>query len=206
MLNEMAMLNERYSYDLQRYNYENGIVVKNQLVESGFDVSAPQVYNEPQCYKEYEEQLGHIIRKESFADRMKSYCDYRGGAIFNLSAMLIEQKYPELRLFYDELGGERIKALGYKECELKNEVALRNMRNRLRIEFVRLFSKRTVSADKIKAAMNEVYSRYGVKKKGKVSDLSDLYGLKVVRHRPTSANGERAYLYEIEKTNRGQTA
>ena len=46
--------------------------------------------------------------------------------------------------------------------------------------------------------MNEVYSKYGVKKKGKVSDLSDLYGLKVVRHRPTSANGERGYLYEIE--------
>lgn len=90
VMNEMAMLNERYSYDLQRYNYENGIVVKNQLVESGFDVSAPQVYNKPQCYKEYEEQLGHIIRKESFADRMKSYCDYRGGAMFNLSAMLIE--------------------------------------------------------------------------------------------------------------------
>ena len=81
---------------------------------------------------------------------------------------------------------------------MKNEVALRNMRNRLRNEFVRLFSKRTISADKIKAAMNEVYSRYGVKKKGKVSDLPDLYGLKVVRHRPTSTNGERGYLYEIE--------
>lgn len=111
--------------------------------------------------------------------------------------MALEQKYPELQLFYEELGGERIKALGYKECELKNEVALRNIRNRLKNEFVRLFSKQILSADKIKSGMNEVYAKFGVKKKGKVSDLTDLYELKVVRHRPTIKNGERSYLYEI---------
>ena len=192
VLNEMAMLNERYSYDLQRYNYESGIIIKNELIENGFEVQTNQ------CYKEYEKQLEHIVRKESFADRMKSYCDYRGGAMFNLSGAFLEQKYPELRIFYDELGGERIKALGYKECSLKNEVALRNKSNVLRCEFVRLLSKQTLNADRIKKVMNEVYENFGVKKKGKVSDLSDLYGLKVVRHRPTSANGERGYLYEIE--------
>lgn len=129
---------------------------------------------------------------------MKCYCNYRNSAKYDLVAMALEQKYPELRLFYEELGGERIKALGYKECELKNEVALRNMRNRLKNEFVRLFSKQTLSADRIKSGMNEVYAKFGVKKKGKVSDLAELYGLKVVRHRPTIKDGERGYLYEIE--------
>ena len=46
--------------------------------------------------------------------------------------------------------------------------------------------------------MNGIYAKFGLKKIGKVSDLQELYGLKVTRHRPTVANGKREYVYQIE--------
>ena len=46
--------------------------------------------------------------------------------------------------------------------------------------------------------MNEVYAKLGVNKKGKVSDLSKVYGLKVTQHKVTVGNGKREYVYEIE--------
>lgn len=120
------------------------------------------------------------------------------GNPFEAVTVFLEKKYPELKLFYDELGGERIKALGYKECNLKNEIALKNMNARLRNEFILQLSHRTLNADTIKAVMNGIYAKFGLKKIGKVSDLQELYGLKVTRHRPTVADGKREYVYQIE--------
>ena len=193
IFNDMALLSERYSYDLQKYNYENGRIIRSQLIKSNFDVSTNQQY------VEYEKQLEHLIKRESFADRMKKYCDYKeSNNPFEALTATLEKKYPELKFFYDELGGERIKALGYKENELQNEIKWKNTKNRLRNEFISLFSKRTLSVEKVKSAMNEVYAKLGVNKKGKVSDLSKVYGLKVTQHKVTVSNGKREYVYKIE--------
>ena len=193
IFNDMALWSECYFYQLRKYNYENGIVVRNELIKSNFDISTNQQY------VEYEKQLEHLIKKESFADRMKKYCDYKdSNNPFEALTATLEKKYPELKLFYDELGGERIKALGYKENELQNEIKWRDIKNRLRNEFISLFSKCSLSAEKVKSAMNEVYAKFKVNKKGKVSDLSKVYGLKVTQHKVTVSNGKREYVYEIE--------
>lgn len=63
IFNQIAYLGERYAFDLQKYNYENGIVVRNQLENSNFDISGNQ------RYIEYEEQLAHVMQDEPFADR-----------------------------------------------------------------------------------------------------------------------------------------
>ena len=193
IFNKMALWSECYFYQLRKYQYKNGYIIKNQLIKSDFDISSNQQY------VEYEKQLEHLIKRESFADRMKKYCDYKeSNNPFEALTATLEKKYPELKLFYDELGGERIKALGYKENELQNEIKWRSTRNRLRNEFVSLFSKRTLSAEKIKSAMNEVYAKFKVNKKGKVADLSKVYELKVTQHKVTVGNGKREYVYEIE--------
>lgn len=45
--------------------------------------------------------------------------------------------------------------------------------------------------------MNSVYAKYGIKGKGKVTDLANIYGLNVVQHRPNVAEGKREYVYEV---------
>lgn len=194
--NHMAYLSECYAYDLQRYNYANAYVVRRQLDEQGFDTSTPVSY----YYRDYEEQLESLIARESFAQRMERYCHYREDSPFDLSAALLEEKYPELRLFYETLGGERIKALGYKEAELQREVAWIDLRGRLSEEFKRLFCGKVLTAGQIRDEMNRVYNRFELKKKrGKVTDLSEVYGLHVRSTRPVTAGGKRERLYEISE-------
>lgn len=60
--------------------------------------------------------------KRGFADRMKRYCELRQmkeTCRFYLASDLMERQYEDLRLYYDRLGFDRIKALGYKESSLK---------------------------------------------------------------------------------------
>lgn len=55
---------------------------------------------------------------------MRAYCEYRSsqGMVVNLAMSALETKYPELKYYHDTLGGDRIRALGYKEKALLNEV------------------------------------------------------------------------------------
>ena len=71
-----------------------------------------------------------MINNERFTESMKRYCDYRekqdesNGIVFDMEVVAIEQRYPQISDYYKLLGRDRIKALGYKECALKNEVLL----------------------------------------------------------------------------------
>ncbi len=71
IFNKLAYISEQYAYELQKYNYRNGIIVKKQLSENDFDVT------ENQTYGIYKEQLKHIVKKETFVDRMTQYCEYK---------------------------------------------------------------------------------------------------------------------------------
>lgn len=194
VFNKLAYISEQYAYELQKYNYQNGIIVKKQLSDNNFDVA------ESQTYEVYKEQLKHIIKKESFVDRMMYYCEYKGRGLFiDLVAHTMEQKYPELKYYYDELGGDRIKALGYKEKELKNEISIRHSNSKICYRLSAIFLPNTkFTTDKIKELMNEVYQKIGVKKKGKASDLENLYGFKIHPCKILMDDGSRKNGYEIK--------
>ena len=99
VFNRLAYVNEQYCFDVQKFNYQNGVIVKKLLQDSSFDVS------ENQTYAVYQEQLKHLIKKEPFVDRMQAYCEYRAkqGLIVNLAMSTLESKYPELRYYYEAL-------------------------------------------------------------------------------------------------------
>lgn len=177
LVNEMAYLNDCFSYDVQKENYLDGITVRKQLEDSGFNV-----YGKEQ-YSDYEEQLECIIKKESFADRMKRYCEYRKNKesnMFFFALEVMERQYEDLKLFYDSLGYERIKALGYKEKDLKNEIKSKKEIPHLYNEFRRFFPVGTkMLTDDIKSKMAKVYAKYGIKKTCVVANLGKLYGIKI---------------------------
>lgn len=193
VFNKLAYISEQYAYELQKHNYRNGIIIRKQLSECNFDVT------ENQAYHIYEEQLKHLIKNEAFVNRMMSYCEYRAkGMCLDFVAFSLERKYPELKCYYDELGGDRIRALGYKEKELKNEISVRHSDNRIRYELRKIFLLHTkFTTDKIKELMNEVYHRVGVKKKGKASDLENLYGFRTHPCKMVMDDGSRKNGYEI---------
>lgn len=194
-VNRMAYLNDCFSYDVQKENYSDGIRVRKQLEDSGFDV------NENEVYSDYEEQLECIIKKESFADRMKRYCEYRKNketCMFVLVDEVMERQNEDLKLYYDSLGYERIKALGYKELNLKNEVMNKQATFHLYKEFRAIFLVGTrMLTDSIKLKMEEVYARYGIRQKGVASHLEKRFGIKIKPAKIPLEDSDRGSGYEF---------
>lgn len=194
-VNNMAYLNDCFSYDVQKENYLDGIKVKKQLEDSGFKVSGNEVHSD------YEEQLECIIRKESFADRMQRYCEYRKNkeaCMFVLVDEVMEHQCEDLKLYYDSLGYERIKALGYKELNLKNEMMNRQATFHLYKEFRVIFPVGTrMLTDMIKKKMEKVYARYGIRQKGVASHLEKRFGIRIKPAKIPLADGSRKGGYEF---------
>jgi len=89
------------------------------LEDSGFEMSKDERVSD------YKEQLKCILTKDGFTDRIKRYCELRQmkeTCRFYLASDIMERQYEDLRLYYDRLGCDRIKALGFKEKALKNEL------------------------------------------------------------------------------------
>ena len=194
-VNRMAYLNDCFSYDVQKENYLDGITVRKQLEDSGFNVSGNEVH------LDYEEQLECIIKKEGFADRMKRYCEYRRNkeaCMFVLVDEVMEHQCEDLKLYYDALGYERIKALGYKELNLKNEMMNRRETYHLYKEFRVIFPVGIkMLTDMIKLKMEEVYAKYGIRHKGVASHLEKRFGIRIKPAKITLADGSRKGGYEF---------
>ena len=103
-----------------------------------------------------------------------------------------------MKLYYDSLGYERIKALGYKELNLKNEMMNRRETYHLYKEFRAIFPVGTrMPTDMIKQKMEEVYARYGIRQKGVASHLEKRFGIKIKPAKITLADGSRKGGYEF---------
>ena len=186
VFNRLAYVNEQYCFDVQKFNYRNGVIVKKLLQDNSFDVS------ENQTYAVYQEQLKHLIKKEPFVDRMQAYCEYRAkqGLIVNLAMSTLESKYPELRYYYEALGVDRIKALNYKEKKLLNEIHIMKTKNKIRHELHGIIhiGDRILTTD-IQQTLHDVYDRLGIDKSPKATDLNEFFEIHPVKI-PT-ANGRK---------------
>ena len=175
VFNRLAYVNEQYCFDVQKFNYQNGVIVKKLLQDSSFDVS------ENQTYAVYQEQLKHLIKKEPFVDRMQAYCEYRAkqGLIVNLAMSTLESKYPELRYYYEALGADRIKALNYKEKKLLNEIHIMKTKNKIRHELHGIIhiGDRILTTD-IQQTLHDVYDRLGIDKSPKAADLNEFFEIR----------------------------
>lgn len=194
-VNRWAYLSDLFAYDVQHENYENSVIVKGQLDNSGFDTSV----DEKEAH--YIEDVKWLIIKDSFADRMKRYCEYRlakEDSPYYIDNCVMDRQYPDLKIYYNKLGVVRIKALGYKEKALKNEID-----SMLKIgDVIHEFRKRFNIGDRlttteIKTIMNEVYSTLGLNKKGVVSNLEKEYGIKVKAVKILQSDGNRKNGWEF---------
>lgn len=116
--NKLAQISDRFAFDVQQYNYRNGILVRKQLEDTAkFDLS------ENQDFEVYRECVAQSITNTAFIDRMKAYCDYKEADTLasRCVANQMARKYPELQIYYDSLGADKIRALSYQESKLKEE-------------------------------------------------------------------------------------
>ena len=194
-VNRWAYLNELFAYDVQHENYQDSIIVKKQLEESGFGIKGEEKRSD------YKEQLKCILVKEGFADRMKRYCELRQLKETNpyyLADEIMERQYEDLKLYYDRLGYDRIKAVGYKEKDLKNELERSYRENDIKRKFREVFVVgERMSTEDIKRIMTEIYATYGIRKKGVATQLERDYGIRLKPIKVTMPDGIRKGGYEF---------
>lgn len=194
-VNRWAYLNELFAYDVQHENYQDSIIVKKQLEESGFGIKGEEKRSD------YKEQLKCILVKEGFADRMKRYCELRQLKETNpyyLADEIMERQYEDLRLYYDRVGYERIKSLGFKEKELKNELERCYRENDIKQKFREVFVVgERMSTEDIKRTMTEIYAKYGIRKNGVAKQLERDYDIRLKSVKITMPDGLRKGGYEF---------
>lgn len=194
-VNRWAYLNELFAYDVQHENYQDSIMVKKQLEESGFGIKGEE------SQWDYKEQLKCILVKEGFADRMKRYCELRQmkeTCRFYIASDIMERQYEDLRLYYDRLGYERIKALGFKEKDLKNELERSYRTNDIKQKFRETFivGERMATED-IKRIMSKIYAMYGINKSGVATHLEREHGIRMKNVKIVTSDGIRKNGYEF---------
>lgn len=193
-VNRLAYVSDLFAYDVQYENYRNDSIISNQLTESGFDVKETR-------YVVYKEQLRNMIRKPSFEERMRTYCNYRMKGeeqIFHFPIEQMERKYSDIKGFYNELGGARIHALGYRKASLEKELKKQRAKDYLTIEFRSIFkSGMRLTTPDIKKKMEEVYSRYGLDAKGVATHLTSKYGIEIKSCKIPLDDGRRTSGYQI---------
>lgn len=194
-VNRWAYLNELFAYDVQHTNYQDSIIVKKQLEESGFGIKGEEKRSD------YKEQLKCILVKEGFADRMKRYCELRQLKETNpyyLADEIMERQYEDLKLYYDRLGYDRIKALGFKEKDLKNELERCYRENDIKQRFREVFVVgERMSTEDIKRTMTETYAKYGIRKNGVAKQLENEYGIRMKYVKISTPEGIRKGGYEF---------
>lgn len=194
-VNRWAYLNELFAYDVQHENYQDSIIVNKQLEESGFGIKGEEKRSD------YKEQLKCILVKEGFADRMKRYCELRQLKETNpyyLADEIMERQYEDLKLYYDRLGYDRIKALGYKEKDMKNELERSYRENDIKRKFREVFVVgERMSTEEIKRTMTEIYANYGIRKNGVAKQLENEYGIRMKYVKISTPEGIRKGGYEF---------
>lgn len=193
-VNRFAYLSDCFSFDVQKENFVDCQIVVKHIEESRMAVNSMEE-------RSYTEQLNCIISCEKFEDRMKRYCEYQKIKEDNpyfLGDAILERQYDDLKMYYGKLGYDRIRALGYKETKLKNELKTYYLENVVKAKFRSIFKvgDRMITDD-IKTTMNEVYAEYGIKKNGVASNLEKVYGIKMKPTKITVNGGFRKCGYEF---------
>ena len=194
VVNHLAYLSDCFSFDVQKENFADCQIVVKQIEDNGMKIDDMEE-------RSYREQLNCIIRKESFEDRMKRYCEYQHIKETNpyfLGDSTMDKQYDDLWTYYSKLGADRIKALGYKETKLKNELRGYYLQNDIRLRFRSIFKVGDrMATDDIKNRMTAVYAEYGIKKNGVATHLERDYGIRLKPTKISMPDGFRKSGYEF---------
>lgn len=189
-INELAYLSELNSFRIQKEVYENGISVRRNLDEAGFNRS------QKQYWEKYDLQIKALSGDNLFVDLMKNYCEVIESGQFgsNQIAKNIINSRPEIADYYHKLGAKRIKALNYKESNLRKEIDENSridrcksyMQNKIKIgDFI--------SAKEASELITKAYNTYKINSIVNGSDLSKWFIIKGTNRRGSMGKTIRGY-------------
>lgn len=200
--NQLASNCEIYRNYIQREVYQNALTVcteisRNELFETSelqLDITPLQQLSAMQAKQTFEQKMKHYVELKELLEREKLN--------FNLAlentVKTMERENDSLRIFYREIGPQKIKALEYREQKLQDELHFRTFKQRVSEQIRKQFPEGEMkTAKQWKEALREIYEKLVVKHAPKMSDLEKLYGFTLKKHHLTGEDGKRYYSYEL---------
>lgn len=197
-LNELSVISDEYEARVQYGIYRDGTyVLRNLEDEDSFTINDRGSWA-------VAEHVKNLVVKTTFAEKMEQYCKYRQQTLeenfmATWFAAQLERQNESLRVYYDELGAERIKALGYKEKSLQAEMKAKKVDCYVRAAIDKIIKKtgREHTAQEWKEILRKVYEELKIDKKPVRTNLEKLYGYKMKQHHRSDNFGNRYYTHEI---------
>lgn len=124
--------------------------------------------------------------RDTFEQYMKRYCEYRDNNNLDFAISDILEKYPQIKDFYEMLGSKKIKALSYKESNLRQEIINLsnngNKDNNIRYEISK-YQNIPYTGNEIKHFMQNLYVKYNIRNKDKIRTAKakdvEIYGFQL---------------------------
>ncbi len=182
IFNNLVMISEMRSFDVQQIDYKDRFSVFTTLTESAY-------------VNDINQHLDHIYSLTYLSDKFKYICSLDDSTISSCLPHL-----PEIFTnYYTVLGSERIRALGYNITDMKREYEGVIGNQNIDIKSIILSSFNVggrYTKTSIKEKLSSIYSSSGYSKTPKATDLENYFEVSVCRI-PNKETGKRDAGYEI---------
>jgi len=171
VFNNLVMISEKRAFDIQQTDYADRFRVLNKIISDGYEIDP--VTDFVNKFISYFKELPY------FTDKMKYLCntDFSNKRVLNL---ILSQIPLEYSTYYNILGSDKIKALGYQKSKLEKELQdiinvnpiFSDIQDKLLKEF---YIGQKISLSEIKQKLKHIYKDFNYKKTPKATDLLDYF-------------------------------
>jgi len=176
VLNNLVLIAEQRAFDIQQLDYKDRFTVFNRFESMGLNYANQEV---SKMVDKYAEDLKSL---KSLEDKLKLFYD----TVIDINDPrildnILQVSSTEFVGFYNVLGLERIKALGYRRERLRDElqVLIGSQGGKLRDSIMKRFviGEKYTKAD-IKAKIQAAYNENNISKKAKASEIENWFEVK----------------------------
>ena len=173
ILNNLVLIAERRAFDIQQVDYKDRFSVFNTIADEGMipDKSLKRIEMITKFFKE----------SRDFPNKMKLLCETD---LTDLErGVLLDQLPLTYKNYYETIGPERCKALGYNKTDLEKEYSdLQFDKSKLQEEIYKIFLVNCkYSKSWIKETLSSIYSSLGYNKTPKANDLEQYFEIKLCK-------------------------
>jgi hypothetical protein len=168
--NNLARVADEYSWNLVNKIFKDGVSVASAFNECGsFVVTANQEY------EQYDEVLELVKGETLVEDLLRKVCSDETST---MAKNYILNHYPKVKLYYDELGVDKIKQYSYQTGKLNKLLSEKDTKFESSKQIIIELSERLKTIDKItskelKTMMQEIYTKYNIKATAKATSLKE---------------------------------
>ena len=198
--NYLVKSTELRDWQLSNHVYNNPMnIIKAVVGQTGINVTSNHGYTTMTGVAAWDKFKQEFFKATTFPDKMRIYADMR-------------EQYPEhaddlylspfidyhFHQAYDLLGGDKLRALRYREKDIAEAVSSMTLYQRVCEECQKIFlSGCRYKRSEVKVALQRIYNSSGINETAKANDLPKFMPNAQLRQLTTQGTGKRELYYEI---------